>query len=75
MRRDHVRKELLGEDGVVLDAWGRPEEEALVDVVRTWRYTGWGYRSNGEAWMAATAGARARERRELARKELMSQVA
>jgi len=70
VRRDHVRRQLLGDNGVVLDAWGRPEDDALVEVVRTWRYVGWGYLSHGEAWMAATAAARAREQRELAREEL-----
>src|SRR5437899_4625828 len=75
VRRDHVRRQLLGESGVALDAWGRPEDRGLVEVVRRWRYTGWGYRTHGEAWMAATAAARAREERELAREDLMSRVA
>ena len=70
VRRDHVRRQLLGESGVALDAWGRPEDDALVEVVKTWRYVGWGYLSHGEAWMAATAAARAREQREIAREEL-----
>jgi len=70
VRRDHARRQLLGEAGLVLDAWGRPEDDALVEVVRTWRYVGWGYLSHGEAWLAATAAARAREQRELAREEL-----
>jgi hypothetical protein len=68
-RRDHVRRQLLG-DAVALDAWGRPEDERLVEVVNRWQYTGSGYLSNGEAWMAAAAAARAREARELAREEL-----
>ena len=70
VRRDHARRQLLGEAGLVLDAWGRPESDALVEVVQTWRYVGWGYLSHGEAWLAATAAARAREQRELAREEL-----
>ena len=70
VRHDHVRRQLQGDNGVVLDAWGRPEDDALVEVVKTWRYAGWGYLSHGEAWMAATAAARAREQRELAREEL-----
>jgi len=72
-RRDHVRRQ-QSENGVVLDAWGRPEGDSLVEVVGTWRYVGWGYLSHGEAWLAATAAARAREQRELAREEL-AQVA
>ena len=75
VRRDHVRKQLLGDNGVVLDAWGRPEDDALVEVVGRWQYTGWGYRTHGEAWMAATAAARAREQRELDREELGSWAA
>ena len=75
VRRDHVRRQFLGENGVVLDAWGRPEDRGLVEVVRRWRYTGWGYRTHGEAWMAATAAARAREQRELDREELGSWAA
>ena len=75
VRRDYVRRQLLGDNGVVLDAWGRPENDALVHVVKTWRCVGWGYRSHGEAWMAATAAARAREQREIAREELMSGAA
>ena len=68
-RRDHVRRQ-QSENSVVLDAWGRPESDALVEVVKTWRYVGWGYLSHGEAWLAATSAARAREQRELAREEL-----
>jgi hypothetical protein len=69
VRRYHVRRQ-RSENGVVLDAWARPESDALVEVVRTWRYVGWGYLSHGEAWLAATSAARAREQRELAREEL-----
>jgi hypothetical protein len=69
VRRQHVRKQLAGDEGTV-DAWGRPEEEGLVEVLKSWRYTGWGYQSHGEAWLAATAAARAREERALAREEL-----
>jgi len=70
VRREHVRRQLAGDQGVVLDAWGRPEDEGLVEVRKSWRYTGWGYLSHGEAWMASTAAARARERRQVAREEL-----
>jgi len=70
VRRDHARRQLLGEAGLVLDAWGRPESDALVEVVKTWQYVGWGYLSHGEAWLAATAAARGREQRELAREKL-----
>ncbi|GAC1361503.1 MAG: plasmid replication initiator protein [Actinomycetota bacterium] len=70
VRREHVRRQLAGEEAVVVDAWGRPEEEDLVEVLESWRYTGWGYQTHGEAWLAATAAARAREERALAREEM-----
>ena len=65
VRREYQRRQLAGDQGVVLDAWGRPESEGLVEVKASWGYAGWGYLSHGEAWMASTAAARARERRRL----------
>jgi hypothetical protein len=53
-----------------LDASGRPEDDQAVVVVATWRYVGKGYQSTGEAWLAASAAARAREERRIAREEL-----
>jgi replication initiator protein RepSA len=53
-----------------LDAWGRPEDDQAAVVVATWRYIGSGYQSTGEAWLAASAAARAREQRRVAREEL-----
>jgi hypothetical protein len=55
---------------VPLDAWGRPEDDQAVIVVATWRYLGCGYQSTGEAWLAASAAARAREERRIAKEEL-----
>ena len=69
-RRRFARSRAAGEVGVILDAWGRPEDDDLVEKRARWFYLGWGYRSHGEAWIAATAAARAREQRELAREEL-----
>jgi hypothetical protein len=43
-----------------LDAWGRPEDDQAVIVVASWRYLGSGYQTTGEAWLAASAAARAR---------------
>jgi hypothetical protein len=48
-------------DTLPLDAWGRPEDDQAVIVVASWRYLGRGYRSTGEAWLAASAAGRARE--------------
>jgi hypothetical protein len=58
-------------DGIPLDAWGRPEDDDQAAVViATWSYAGARYQSQGEAWLALSAAARARERRRIAREEL-----
>jgi hypothetical protein len=57
-------------DTLPLDAWGRPEDDQAVIVVASWHYLGSGYQSTGEAWLAASAAARAREARWIAREEL-----
>jgi hypothetical protein len=57
-------------DTLPLDAWGRPEEDQAVMVVASWSYLGHGYQSTGEAWLAASAAARAREERRIAKEEL-----
>ena len=58
-----------------LDAWGRPEDDQAVIVVAFWCYIGSGYQTTGEAWLAASAAARAREARRVAREELRSTTA
>jgi hypothetical protein len=55
-----------------LDAWERPEDDQGVIVVASWSYLGRGYQSTGEAWLAASAAARAREARRIAREELLT---
>jgi hypothetical protein len=55
---------------VPLDAWGRPEDDQAVIVLASWTYLGHGYQSTGEAWLAASAAARAREVRRIAKEEL-----
>ena len=57
-------------DSLPLDAWGRPEEVQAVIVVASWQYVGQGYRSTGEALLAASAAGRAREARSVAKEEL-----
>jgi hypothetical protein len=57
-------------DTVALDAWGRPEDDQAALVVASWAYVGSGYQSTGEAWLAASAAARAREERRIAKEEL-----
>jgi len=41
-----------------------------VTVVASWHYLGSGYQTTGEAWLAASAAARAREARRIAKEEL-----
>jgi hypothetical protein len=57
-------------DILPLDAWGRPEDDQALIVVASWTYLGSGYQSTGEAWLAASAAARAREERRIAKEEL-----
>jgi hypothetical protein len=58
-----------------LDAWGRPEDDQAVFVVASWTYLGQGYQTTGEAWLAASSAARAREQCRIAREELRSMTA
>jgi hypothetical protein len=62
-------------DTLPLDAWGRPEDDQAIIVVASWHYLGSGYQSTGEAWLATSAAARAREERRVAREELRSTTA
>jgi hypothetical protein len=62
-------------NAIPLDAWGRPEDDQAVIVVASWTYVGRGYQTTGEAWLAASAAARAREARRIAKEELRSTTA
>jgi hypothetical protein len=55
---------------VPLDVWARTEDDQAVIVVASWAYLGSGYQTTGEAWLAASAAARAREERRVAKEEL-----
>jgi hypothetical protein len=68
-RAEYARRR-RARDGVPLDAWGRPEDGELVETVASWAFVGRGYQTEGEAWLALSAAARARERRRVAREEL-----
>jgi hypothetical protein len=57
-------------DTLPLDAWGRPDDDQAVIVLATWSYIGCGYQTTGEGWLAASAAARAREARRIAKEEL-----
>jgi hypothetical protein len=61
-------------EALPLDAWGRPEDDQAVIVVASWSYIGSGYQTTGEAWLAASAAARAREERRIAREELRTRT-
>jgi hypothetical protein len=63
------------EDGVPLDAWGRPEDDQAVIIVTSWAYVGAGYATEGERWLALSAAARAREQRRVAWDELRTTAA
>ncbi|MGH2771464.1 MAG: replication initiator [Actinomycetota bacterium] len=67
-RPEYTRRR-RAEDGILLDAWGRPEDEEAVVVIKEWRYVGSGYQSGGERWLALSAAAWAREGRRLARED------
>jgi hypothetical protein len=70
-RRMHVRRK-RSPHGVPLDAWGRPEDDEKVITHGYWRFVGCGYRTTGEAFLAMSAAARARENKRLALEELRS---
>jgi Replication initiator protein, pSAM2 len=72
-RAEHARAGRLA--GVTeLDAWRRPLDPEVVLEVNDWRYAGSGHRTIADAWLAASAAARAREQRCIAREELTSTV-
>lgn len=70
-RRMHVKRK-RAPHGVPLDAWGRPEEDDQAVSHGVWRYVACGYRSAGEAFLASSAAARAREKKRVAMEELRS---
>ncbi len=73
VRVEHARAARLA-GAVPLDAWRRPLADSAVLVVTDWRYAGSGHRTIADAWLAASAAARAREQRRIAREELTSTV-
>jgi hypothetical protein len=70
LRRARVAYAIRRGNTLPLDAWGRPEDDQAVIVVASWTYLGSGYRTTGEAWLAASAAARAQEERRIAKEEL-----
>jgi hypothetical protein len=58
-RAEHAR----GSTGPQLDAWDRPLDAGLVEVVTSWTCEGTGHQGSTERWLALAAAARAREHR------------
>ena len=73
-RADHGRRLRLG-DTVSLDAWGRELDDQAVIVLADWTYAGIGYRTLGDAWLAESAAAWAREQRQIAKEEATTNIA
>ena len=67
---EHARRRRFA-NGVPLDAFGRPEDEGQVVVLAEWVYQGSGYWTTGERWLALSAAARARERKQAANEALL----
>jgi hypothetical protein len=69
-RHEHVVRRL--HHGAPRDPWNRPVGEHASVERRRWAFTGIGYRTLGDAWLAESGAARARERRRVAREEVRS---
>jgi hypothetical protein len=65
-RRDFVKRQRCTKR-IPLDE--STEHEGNVESLPEWHYIGCGYRTTGEAWLAMSAAARAREHRRLARED------
>jgi hypothetical protein len=71
-RHEHVLERL--HRGGSRDPWGRPWRDGQTIEDKRYAFTGTGYRTLGDAWLAESGAAQARERRRLARKELRSRA-
>ena len=58
--RRNYRRAQRHPDGEV-DPWGRPLDDTVVLILKTWTVTGTGYRTDAETELALSAAARARE--------------
>ena len=58
-RTDHRRQQ--NHPGGERDPWGRPLDETVVLVLKTWTYAGTGYTAAADAELALASAARARE--------------
>jgi hypothetical protein len=77
LRRARVTYAILRRRGdtLPLDAWDQPEGDQAMIAIASWVYLGSGYQTTGEAWLAASAAARAREARRIAKEELRTMTA
>jgi hypothetical protein len=67
-RHEHQLRRAHG--GERRDPWGRPVSEGASCETRRWRYTGSGYRTLGDAWLAEIGAREPQESRRLAPEEL-----
>jgi hypothetical protein len=67
-RHEHALARAYG--GQRRDPWGRPWRDGQTVEHKVYRFTGSGYRTLGDAWLAESAAARARERRRVGREEV-----
>jgi hypothetical protein len=67
-RHEHVLQQVHG--GERRDPWGRPVREQACGELRRWHFTGSGYRTLGDAWLAESGRKRDEEARRAAREEL-----
>ncbi|MGH8866574.1 MAG: replication initiator [Actinomycetes bacterium] len=80
-RRDYRVKQKFGDQGP-RDPWGRAldasddpdDDESTVLLVADWRFTGRGHTTVGDAWLAETSAARAREHKEARNAERRNQT-
>jgi hypothetical protein len=71
-RHEHVPERL--HRGGRRDPWGRPWRDGQTVEDKRYAFTGTGYGTLGDAWLAESGAAHARERRRLAREERRSEV-
>jgi hypothetical protein len=67
-RHEHMLRRAYG--GEPRDPWGRPISEGASCELRRFNFDGRGYRTLGDAWLAESGAARARELRRVAREEV-----
>ena len=72
-RHEHQLRRAHG--GESRDPWGRPVADGASVEHKHWAFTGTGYRTLGDAWLAESAAARARDQRRVAREGALNRPA